>query len=174
LPALECRQEKMRIRSAARMQAWERRTAAIHEAGHYVVALAVGSRCVSARIERNKVSSPDERTWIGSAESFPFGQRQARQRRMIACAGSVAEFIYNNEGDPPDPDCWFDPEAMSASDWHLTDCAPGCPDDSLLAAIRRVGVMLDIDGPKWPKLMLVARRLIIDSRKENSPREQAA
>jgi hypothetical protein len=149
----------------AREQAASRKLAAIHEAGHVTVARALGFSA-SARIWPTVANSNRERCWLGSASPELFRPRHIAtgyQRRMVACAGAVAESIYFNYG--ADADGWFlDPDIMSPTDWDLAECAPGCPDNSLLRAIVRAGRLLDIDGPNWPKLMMVARRLIIESR----------
>ena len=141
-----------------RIVARERRTAAVHEAGHAVVARRYGMRS-SARIFPNVGADPQgwERTWLGQSECF--GQTQSEHRRkVIAFAGAVAECCWYR--DPIDhSSMWEDPDRMSPSDWALAGCAPGEPDRACLLAAEKAESLLS--GRLWPQLVTTARALIV-------------
>jgi len=50
---------------------------------------------------------------------------------------------------------------MSNSDWSMTKCAPGEPDDALFSSVDRVAILFRSDsGPLWPALTQTAQVLI--------------
>jgi hypothetical protein len=51
------------------------------------------------------------------------------------------------------------------SDWRLSGCEPGEPDDVCFEAIENLEGLLSERGPLWVNLLRQARRLIIDTRK---------
>jgi hypothetical protein len=85
------------------------------------------------------------------------------ERSMVGCAGAVAELCWDREC--IDPDYWTDPDMMSTSDWRLSGCEPGEPDDLCIEAIKNLEGLLSEGGPLWVNLLRQARRLIMDVRK---------
>jgi hypothetical protein len=151
----------------AREQTQHRRTVAIHEAGHVTVARALGFKAW-ARIWPNENPSPNESLWLGntSSELFRPGHvATGRQRRMIAVAGAAAEVIFqvNDCSELLEYVCLF-ADNLSATDWDLTGCAPGFPDNEFCDAVDDVGDLLNSDGEAWGGLLIMARQLIIDAR----------
>jgi len=150
----------------ARISAFDRRKAAIHEAGHVVVADHLNRnnfvQSASARIFRNPTSDPrSEKTWLGQARHSP-DFLSPFELRMVACAGAAAEFIWS--GSDPEPDDWWDPESMSPSDWRLAECQPGEPDELCCEAIEELAKLLARDGRLWREVTHEARYLIEDER----------
>lgn len=155
-----------RAMSLSRVSAFDRRKAAIHEAGHVVVADHVNRdrqvRGASAHIFRNATDDHrNQKTWLGKAE-FSDSYLSPFDRRMIACAGEAAELIW--EKSEPEPFDWWCPEAMSPSDWKLAECEPGEPDELCCEAIEELARLLSRDGPLWRDVTHEARRLIVDER----------
>jgi hypothetical protein len=146
--------------SPKKIRARERRLAAIHEAGHVVVARRLGFELLSAWITPHG-GEPDERTWTGRVQIRRPDEASESGRRMVGIAGSVAEHLWSGgwiEDYSPD-------EAMSESDWHLAGCDPDDePDDVLMDAIEDVGRLFTRDGAGWQELLAEARRLIVASR----------
>jgi hypothetical protein len=157
-----------------RVRARDRRMAAIHEAGHLVIARMFGFPG-SAWIWPN--DQPEEKTWLGRTKRCPIisvnhGKVRVKtptksQDRMIAVAGAVAEACWQDraiwrvavEWD------WDDPVVMSDSDWHLSGCPIGRPSPALYTAIDKVEALLRSDcGALWPSLCQTARDLIIENR----------
>lgn len=139
------------LRSKSRFLASNRRSAAVHEAGHVVVAHHLG---VSV-----------QRSWIWPAtEGNPWRGQTLREstspekNRLIAVGGPVAVT------------CWFDKapsdwrDAMSPSDWRSAGCEPDEPDNLCIAAAKRVERMLRRGGLLWPELIREARAIIVASR----------
>jgi hypothetical protein len=116
-------------RSNSRIQAYDRRLAAVHEGGHFVAGGHFGLRSYSAWIGPTPDSdAASEKTWIGQ---FSYYQRELdklrpKHRTMIALAGAVAANVWRDRHDPPFfEDLLCDPSFMSASDWAMAGCAPG-------------------------------------------------
>lgn len=150
--------------------AWDRRKAAIHEAGHIVVSEHVGCPIFGAWIEpiiplgklfTTRSSSFQEKTWVGHARLDRSGVNDFH-RCQIGVAGAVAELAWDRE--PIDPDYWTEPAIMSEADWQLVGCRSGEPDATLCEAIEQVGEWLRPAAPLWYPLILTARALIIESR----------
>jgi hypothetical protein len=144
-----------------RILARERRSAAIHEAGHVVVARRLGFDLLSAWITPHDGEEEDDKTWIGRVQIGRPHEASEHDRRMLGVAGSVAEHLWHGgwiEDYSPD-------EAMSESDWHLAGCDPDDePDDVFLDAIEDVGRLFTRDGAGWQELIAESRRLIVASR----------
>ena len=148
-----------------------RRTAAIREANHVVIA-----RHLGRRVNLSFIYPHDDlkEEWLGEvSHTNPLvagvpSHLQARQERMIGVAGAVAELswarAYNNVHELF-YDCEWE-EIMSPTDWFSTGCDPGSDDAPLQTAIKKVGRLLHHrDGPLWSELVLVARALIVKSRR---------
>ena len=76
-----------------RIFARDRRRAAIHEAGHLVVARWAGAQIVSAWIVQNDNPAPGEKTYAGRVQIAQIGGIAPHRRRMIGVAGAVAEHL---------------------------------------------------------------------------------
>ncbi|WP_298107437.1 hypothetical protein [Bradyrhizobium sp.] len=78
--------------SVARIQARDRRQAAIHEAGHYVIGRWRGVGIQWPMIWPTK--TPDlnsEKTWVGHVQFTPNIRISAENGRLIGVAGAIAE-----------------------------------------------------------------------------------
>lgn len=120
-----------------RIAAIDRRLAAIHEAGHVVIARGLGLVVLQAWIEpsgRTQHQLKNEKSWTGRTTI----QRSVDplERRMVGTSGSVAELCW--WGGDIDPDYWTNPDMMSLSDWRLSGCEPGQPDQMCCEAIERM------------------------------------
>lgn len=153
----------------------DRRTAAIHEAGHIVIARKLGLPVYSARIVPHDDGGRNEKFWTGWVRLGPYRTKPTKcQRRMVGVAGAIAELSWQRELDDIDDfdwcqDWWDDPAIMSESDWDLAGCAPGEPDKPFFTAINKVGALLRRNtGPLWPQLIRAARLLIVESRPSSS------
>lgn len=151
----------MRVNTPKRIQARDRRKAAVHEAGHMVIARHFGAQAEGWLFRNEDARVSEENTWVGRME-FWGAALKPLQLRMIACAGTVAEFCWM--GEDVWPEYWDDPDAMSATDWRFARCKPGEPDRWCMEAIDRLGVLLSRDGPLWSELLHRARLLIVDTR----------
>jgi hypothetical protein len=80
---------------------------------------------------------------------------------MIGVAGAVAELSWRGEW--IDEDYWFEPTMMSDTDWNMTQCVAGKPDDNCIEAIRAVAAVLERGASLWHDLLRTARDLIIAS-----------
>jgi hypothetical protein len=136
----------------------DRRCAAVHEAGHAVVARHFGCEIVSAWIVPADNPGPDEKTWIGRIQIMQ-APADPLARRMIGVAGEVAEYLWFG-GSIED----FYPDVMSKSDWRLSGCEPDEPDDLLIDAAAEVGRLLSRETPHWQALIAEIRHLIVQSR----------
>jgi hypothetical protein len=144
-----------------RIFARDRRSVAAHEAGHVVVARILNLEIMSAWIAPNG-GDDTERTWVGRVQIANVRSADDLARRMVGCAGAVAELCWR--GEFVDPDYWTELQMMSPSDWHLSDCEPGVQDDLFENAIQEVAHLLVRDGPGWKMLIAESRRLIVSSR----------
>jgi hypothetical protein len=147
-----------------RLWARDRRMAAIHEAGHVVIAkmlrVPVGPAYVYLTTGR-RLDPLCHKTWRGKTHCG-YQRAKKRQRLMIGVAGAVAELAWR--GEAIDEDFWFEPTMMSASDWRLVECKPGSPDRNCINVIATVAEVLERGASHWPNLLTEARRLIINSR----------
>jgi len=141
------------------IDAMDRRLAAIHEAGHVIVAMHFGLLSGYAWITPNEARSDEIRFWIGSAR-FPGAIcLNEMERPMLACAGAVAEACWKRGC--VDSIYWGEPDFMSPPDWRLAGCQPGEPDPLCERAIQHLEPLLSEDGILWSSLLRVARRLIV-------------
>jgi hypothetical protein len=151
--------------SKMRILARDRRTAAVHEAGHVIAARCVGWEVISAWIERNGCRAAEEsgwaedRSWIGSVRCIDWQNADENSRRFVAVAGPVAEHLWGGESIEEFPfDC------LSQSDWRLANCEPNEPNEFLIDAVERAGQLFERHGEGWQALLLESRRLIYESR----------
>src|ERR1700756_1575715 len=82
--------------SRLRVSARDRRRAAVHEAGHEVMASHLGIWSVEAEIRKVEPRDNTEKEWVGSVRWLVDGAA-ARKRMMVAVAGFVAEACWNGE-----------------------------------------------------------------------------
>lgn len=143
-----------------RIFARDRRRAAIHEAGHLVVARWAGVQIVSAWIIPNDNPAPGEKTYAGRVQIAQIGGIAPHRRRMIGVAGAVAEHLGAG--------LWIEnfsleDSSVSESDWSLAGCEAGQADEAIARAIYSVGRMLRLDGPVWPQVLREGRRLVVEA-----------
>lgn len=157
----------MRLNTPRHLQAWDRRLASIHEAGHLVVAGHLGIKSAEAWIAPvNNASAGDMKTWIGQC-GFLAGQRRMSNIgwMKIAVAGHVAEqcWQYRDEAGAF-PIFWEDglgdPEAMSPADWAMADHTPGGPSGKLVRACEAVERVLMPGACLWPALLATSRHFL--------------
>jgi hypothetical protein len=145
------------LRRIVRTIARDRRLAAIHEAGHLVVARSLGVTGY-AYIQPLRESAAWQRMWIGR---FSFGKSTKQQRRLIAVAGAVAEGCWLNRIHNIEDVDWYEPEVMSESDWGLSGCPVGEPNKAFFTAVDQVATLLRCDGGRlWSDLVQTSRDLI--------------
>jgi len=150
----------------ARVKSRDRRLAAIHEAGHLVIARRFRIPVTSAYIFPTDNPAWDEKHWIGRIQG-EFLLHTRGQRLMFGVAGAVAEMSWRNVEDLDWSEEWWDAETMSETDWKMAGCVPGNPDGPCFTAIKRVARHFDRrTGRLWPSLIKTARTLIIQSRPE--------
>lgn len=149
----------------SRISASDRRHAAVHEAGHIVVARYLGLMTLQAEIRKIEPLDISEKEWVGSIRCEAEGVASSK-RRMVAVAGLVAEACWDGEYDV----CEFfgsNPERMSQSDWDLSGCLCGEPSKQLLDAMEQVFELLNREmGRLWNALLVEARDLIVRSRRD--------
>jgi hypothetical protein len=177
-------------RKEARYEASERRTAAIHEAGHVVAARLVMRTNIFglpyARIWRETHDRLPEiggtyTLWKGEATPFA-GGLPLRDQRLVGVAGAVAEYVWEDRhGDycVPDIDAIYD--RLSDSDRELSDAhhtiskryakpldlstSTGCEEIAWDNAMKRAYKLFNRDtGKLWPALCQEARKLIVTSK----------
>jgi hypothetical protein len=142
----------------------DRRRAALHEAGHIIIANECGLGAYGHIFARHD-PAPNENYWGGTTYLDPKQLRRlSRLRRcMIAVAGAVGE-LGEEELEYPGwlgEEYWFEPEIMSPTDWEGTGCRPGNPDRSCCRAIEAVGRLLAPGSPTRSALLFKARELIM-------------
>lgn len=154
------------IENPTRIKAYDRRAAAIHEAGHALMAVHLGY-VADAWVYPNDSGNPlESKTWVGHV-CLHGGPNNRSHSRLIALAGMAAETIWKN-GHHEDyahsygwEDYLLDGDAMSFSDWRLADCSPGYPDDDLHEVTAEVGALFMSD--LWPTLTDMSRILMSGS-----------
>jgi hypothetical protein len=149
------------------MEARDRRRAAIHEAGHHVMACYRGKLEVYSWIERAGDPTRYESSWIGHCRWRIPHPGSLEQDVMIGVAGMIAEQLWLAGNDPDRMDNIYDlmddPNCMSESDW----CGAGIDRDAGLTEVQCPQIEAAIDllsGPLWSELLRQARRLIVESR----------
>jgi hypothetical protein len=101
-----------------RIEARDRRLAAVHEAGHKVVAHHLGVPTRGARIWRRGAPSLSGRSWGGQ---IGIAGALAAKLRQVAVAGAIAEAAWTGDDEPDS----YDPAMMSATDWGGRGSSPG-------------------------------------------------
>jgi hypothetical protein len=141
----------------------DRRKAALHEAGHIVMA----NQCwvgAFGYIFLRLNPGPDERFWGGKVHVLDqkrFSRLSRLRRCMIAVAGAVAELDEEELEFPEElSEFWGDPLQMSPRDWEMAECHPGNPDRTCCRAIEAVGRLLAPGTPTRSALFFKARELI--------------
>src|SRR5207253_6593679 len=128
-----------------RKTAVDRRDAAVHEAGHLVMARhleAAGPRAWIYPVERTAIG----RTWNGDFNFFPFDM-PPQKLALIGVAGVVAVTTWQRRWRA----CrssnidWEDPGTMSQSDWRYCGCDPGRVEPHLLEAADHAFRLFDPD-----------------------------
>lgn len=145
----------------------DRRHAAIHEAGHVVVAERLGVEGYAHITLTDTDDIRNDKAWVGRA-FFDGGMGSARTKRLICVAGAVAEHCWRYRDDEClEWEYWDgDIAAMSASDWQGAGVEPGEPDQKFINAVQKVHDYLNpVTGSLWPKLVTTARQLLVDSRR---------
>lgn len=156
--------------NTARINAYDRRLASIHEAGHMIMAVHQGYDA-HGWIHPSETDTPlEKKTWLGhmTAGNLPLEIGHSHLRR-IGIAGMVAETLWKNghHAEYVEPygfeDELLDEDCMSYSDWRMADCLPGEPDDDLHAAAAEVAALFMSD--LWTPLIHMSRMLM-----RNAPR----
>src|SRR5262249_11675016 len=101
----------------------DKRMAAIHEAGHATVGVALG--CFGeAWLRRNESGGLEEKCWVGSY-MWPTGQLKRAKKAVVGVAGMVAEALAE------EPEC----SEENILDWWESEVY--CPSPTDLASIPR-------------------------------------
>jgi hypothetical protein len=165
-------------RNALRVEARDRRTAALHEAGHIVMARHFRFPCEASvwpHHEQNGQTLGEDRIWLGRTEIssrviFKSGAVKIKtptrkQHRMIAVAGSVAQNLwrYRHLDDQGflDLNCGEFIDDISDSDWHLLQLDPFKQTTQFFRLVVNAAMILRPNtGALWPQLIRVSRELI--------------
>jgi hypothetical protein len=156
-----------------KMALHNRRIAAVHEAGHAVIARSLGCSVSSAYIYP---SDESPQFWGGEVQRSDLWRvgvpphLHPRQERMIGVAGVIAELSWEKAYSTGD-ELYYETDwedRMSANDWATAGGELSCdgvdPRESPMRnAIKKVGRLLHRDGPLWGELILIARQLIVVS-----------
>jgi hypothetical protein len=151
--------------SPARIEALDRRNAAVHEAGHKVIARHVGVTAFNAEIWRNHDAGKDGRTWLGNIRVERSPRISRLRMAMVAVAGAIAEYVWSGEADFLENEgelAWHEEAIMSPTDWDMAACAPGEPNAAFMRAVDKVLVLLR--DPLRAELYASSRSLIVESR----------
>ena len=154
-----------------RIEAKDRRCAAVHEAGHITMARHIGLLGAHASLQRiQSTNLLYEKSWIGQTRYLAPERTgttlSSRNRVMFAVAGTVAEFCWQRISFDETEDAWYEPEVMSPTDWAGCNCEPGDPTEQLFAVIETAFSLFDRrSGKLWPEVLNEARLLIEDSRR---------
>jgi hypothetical protein len=153
--------------SLKRLEALDRRLAAIHEAAHHVTAVHRGMHEVESWIERVGDPTRYDTSWVGHCRWRTPTRGSRRGDTMIGVAGMLAENLWKagNDRDRMDDiyDLLDDPNCMSESDW----CNAGLDRDAVLTETQWHTIEAVIDllcGPLRSELLAQARKLIVESR----------
>jgi len=147
----------------ARKIARDRLCAALHEAGHVVVARYVGVTVGKAYIYPVPEIWDDrlsQKTWLGDTKMYPdFDNPSPQQLAMVGVAGAVAQLCWRREA--PVDEQWQ--PLMSGTDWGICFCKSGketLEELQLQEAVSAVYVLLKRkSGRLWRQLYEQARRL---------------
>ena len=149
-----------------RIEAVDRRLAAIHEAGHCIVTQWLGCSVIHCYIRPSELTAAEwthDKMWLGRT-CANLKDAKPGQRRKIALAGALAELGWMGSEGCSSGEMLQDPFFMSPSDWSLAGCEPGEPTAALERDFGRVQPMLIRGGKLWPDLLETARELIVESR----------
>ena len=153
----------------ARIQAWDRRRAAIHEAGHIVVGRHFGCPMIGQVHKDGDVDDPLKfNTWTGQAGSMD--GKLTHGTFEVGVAGVLAELRYSGDGyyaDDPDY-CWEVLSNMSPTDRDLAGVGITCEDHDDPAycdVAERAGPVYELVCRLWPEIWAASRELI-DEHKE--------
>lgn len=159
--------------SLHRINARDRRRAAVHEAGHIVIAEQFGIGVARAAIwPTPRENARVEKTWGGQIQVFAGSESRPEAWRAIGIAGRVAEDVWFEHDDQAvDAYYWdfvFDEvAAMSTSDWQLCGAEPEIDADELSVAAAKIAGLLQ--GELREKLIKTARKLILEARDTSNP-----
>lgn len=149
----------------ARVQAYDRRIAAIHEAGHAFMAVWLGLEADAWIYPVQVDDFCEERTWLGKVDVGSSTLRRGHPNiRMVAVAGMVAETLWKNGHDAYflETDIWehllADDDSMPHSDWGLAGCNPGEPDDALYEIAAEVAWLFMCE--QWSALTGMSRDIM--------------
>jgi hypothetical protein len=150
-----------------RIEARDRRWAAIHEAGHDTMARHRGMREVDSWIERVGDPTRYETSWVGHCRWRNPTRGSRRSDTMIGVAGMIAENLWKAGNDPGRMDSIYDllddPNCMSESDWR--NAGLNCDNGWTKTQHRQIEAVIDLlSGPLWSELLATARKLIVESR----------
>jgi hypothetical protein len=154
----------------ARILAKDRRNAAVHEAGHIVIAEHQGIYPEGAYITPNLDGNKFDTFWTGRVFYLGIEEIPKRKRMMIACAGALSEDIWRNPYDDFDYKLYEDwTEVMSPTDWELSGCNPDSsglddPKSPFFKAAHETFKLLK--GPLHNNVIKECRWLINNSRKD--------
>jgi hypothetical protein len=151
----------------SRVSARDRRHAAVHEAGHVVVARHLGIMTVQVEIRKIEPQDFTDKEWVGSVQCLTEGV-VASKRKVVAVAGLVAEACWDGEKFDDLYDALeLNPEEMSQSDWDLSGCLSGEPSKQFWDAMEQAFELLNREtGKLWNALFVEARGLIVRSRQD--------
>jgi hypothetical protein len=146
------------------IMAFDRRNAALHEAGHVVTAWHRGIHAEAMiKSETDGGEVLFNKTWTGQTRLGTWQQLGAADRLHIAVAGEIA--VMRGRGDDLesvlDTMTWGEATGMSPSDWQLAGYQAGNVDRRFMPAVERVYKLLDRE---WPTVCGVARDLIFKAR----------
>jgi len=148
-----------------KINAYDRRNAALHEAGHCVAAWHRGIHA-EALIKPDAERGPLDKTWTGRTlfkKPVEWRQLGDAHRLHIAVAGEIAVMRGSNDSYGAsvdyvlDPTTWGEPEIMSPSDWQMSGYSADTVDRRFMRAVERVYSLFDSD---WPTVCRAARMLI--------------
>jgi hypothetical protein len=150
-----------------RLEARDRRLAAIHEAAHHVIAVHRGMKKVESWIERVGDPTLSDKAWVGHCSWRIPSRASSKSDVMMGVAGVVAEELWKAGNDPDRMDYIYDllddPNCMSQSDWRNA----GLDRNAVFTKKQRREIEAVIDllsGPLRSGLLVQARRVIIESR----------
>jgi hypothetical protein len=150
-----------------RQSAKDRRHAAIHEAGHVVMARHLEVHITRVEIHKVEPEDSTEKEWIGSFQFLTEGV-DANKVSLVAVAGIVAEACWTRETfEDLCDDLEWDPAQMSQSDWDLSGFCADEPSEEFRDALEQSFRLLNREtGKLWGALLKEARRLIVRNRRE--------
>ena len=128
-------------KTPTRVQAHDRRLAAIHEAGHFVIGRHLGLTELQAWIRPSDSVDHLDKTWVGHCtfRSSELGRLKLKQRMELAVAGAIAERAWRQIFEPDEwmldlEEAFCEREVMSDADWQLAEHRPGEPTRALIAS----------------------------------------